>query len=614
MANPIFIIDIGPDGVVAAHPERTQLPVLVAPVPEGKKAESYNTIRSQLVAIGCMQLPGAGFEFDSSFISPQSANRFTKFARLMQSLKAQDPAGRFPPCSVFGHADPTGDDEYNKTLSGRRARAVYALLTRKFKIWDYLFNNSLGGDQWGMRSIRMMLSIPLQKGEPQFYWGPIEPGPDKTEQDRVQKLTHAELVEYQRARKLPASGFPNDPTREKLFQEYMNAICRDPHDQAFSLDPERDFIAKGKDKDKTYAGSGLKGDVQGCGDFNEIFLLTKAEDDEAQKDKTKQAARNELYRVDRRVLVYIFKHGTEIDFNHWPCPRSSEESKGCTLRFWSDYKDRRKRTAERRTFGKKMDLFQRDESGNLVLDGNGNPTQLKVEETGNTMACRWYHAFAVHSPCERKTEEWVVRIHLDSVKTFTQPLVGRRYVVFAGETESSAVMRGTTNEQGEIRIPVFDEHTRMTVKLDAWGELFTFDNKTSDGKTGGNGDGSSQDNQKPDPVTGAFPDEDKFMTLQLDAGALRQMTAASDELPSKQRLFNLGYGIHSPDEWTDEQFKDAVAEYRHSRTLGESNTLDDKTRQRLVWDHEVSDPGPQPDDTDGPQTPASNDDAAAPNP
>ena len=110
MANPIFIIDIGPDGVVAAHPERTQLPVLVAPVPESKKAENYNTIRSQLVAIGCMQLPGAGFEFDSSFISPQSANRFTKFARLMQSLKAQDPAGRFPPCSVFGHADPTGDD------------------------------------------------------------------------------------------------------------------------------------------------------------------------------------------------------------------------------------------------------------------------------------------------------------------------------------------------------------------------------------------------------------------------------------------------------------------------------------------------------------------------
>src|SRR6202040_1126607 len=32
------------------------------------------------------------------------------------------------PISVFGHADPVGDDEYNKHLSGRRATGIYALL------------------------------------------------------------------------------------------------------------------------------------------------------------------------------------------------------------------------------------------------------------------------------------------------------------------------------------------------------------------------------------------------------------------------------------------------------------------------------------------------------
>src|SRR5690242_1241823 len=130
MADPIFIIDIGPDGVVATHPRRAELPDLVAPVPRQRKKQDFNTLHSQLITIGCMQLPGKGFEFDSSFISPQSAGRFTKFVTLLQALQKQDDANpkRFPPCSVFGHADPTGPDDYNKHLAGRRARAVYALL------------------------------------------------------------------------------------------------------------------------------------------------------------------------------------------------------------------------------------------------------------------------------------------------------------------------------------------------------------------------------------------------------------------------------------------------------------------------------------------------------
>src|SRR5688572_30829860 len=130
MANPVFVIDIGPDGVVATHPGRIQLPVMVAPVPEEKKTKDFNAIRPQLMCIGCMKLPGRGFEFDSSFVSPESKNKFRKFADLMNSLRKQDSQNRFPPLSVFGHADPTGDDDYNKQLSGRRARAVYGLLIR----------------------------------------------------------------------------------------------------------------------------------------------------------------------------------------------------------------------------------------------------------------------------------------------------------------------------------------------------------------------------------------------------------------------------------------------------------------------------------------------------
>src|SRR5690242_9085166 len=117
MAEPIFIVDIGPDGAVAAHPPRVELPKAVAPVPDDRVDKDFNTVRPELIAIGCMRLnEKPGFEFDSSLLGPGAAPRFTKFAGLMTAFKKHDPAGkdRMPPVSVFGHADPTGTPAYNK--------------------------------------------------------------------------------------------------------------------------------------------------------------------------------------------------------------------------------------------------------------------------------------------------------------------------------------------------------------------------------------------------------------------------------------------------------------------------------------------------------------------
>lgn len=164
MTSPIFVIDIDPAGIVASHPRRVELPVLVAPIPDEQKATHLNTVRPKLVTIGCMRLFRDGFAFDSSVVSPQSEVSFTKFAKLMQSLRGQDDMEpkRFPPCAVFGHADPTGKDPYNKTLSGRRALAVYAVLCRKVDIWEDLYSG-YGGDEWGLKAIQTMLSISLHR-------------------------------------------------------------------------------------------------------------------------------------------------------------------------------------------------------------------------------------------------------------------------------------------------------------------------------------------------------------------------------------------------------------------------------------------------------------------
>ena len=52
MPDPIFVLDIGPDGVVATHPARVELPKLVAPVPEDRvvvELSPYDLTRGRIV-------------------------------------------------------------------------------------------------------------------------------------------------------------------------------------------------------------------------------------------------------------------------------------------------------------------------------------------------------------------------------------------------------------------------------------------------------------------------------------------------------------------------------------------------------------------------------------
>src|SRR5687767_13754007 len=307
MASSLFIIDISPDGIVATHPVRAELPVLVAPVPIEQKKDKFNRIRPHLVTIGCMMIPGKpGFEFDSSLISPGAEKKFTKFAGMMQAMQKQDSKSpkRFPPCSIFGHADPTGNDEYNKELSARRARAVYALLTRNKKIWDQLFNVPHGGDKWGYKAVQFMLSTSLDRkaNEPPFYTGPL----DGAKTPETRKLTQEALNEYQESRGLPKTPIANEKTREKLFEEYMNAICHDEKGEPFILDPVENFLARKKN-------AKLRGDVQGCSEFNPVFLLSDAEEKLFKDVKEFKEARDALYNEDRRVLIYVFSHDSEIE-------------------------------------------------------------------------------------------------------------------------------------------------------------------------------------------------------------------------------------------------------------------------------------------------------------
>src|SRR5437588_368371 len=135
-------------GLTGDIPPKTLPPVLVAPA----TADEKNTYKDPLVAIACWRMDDIRFEFDSSFVGPDAVEEF----QLLAILRKKHPKA---PLSIFGHADPVGDDLYNKKLSGRRARAIFGLLTRDTGMWEELFSDAEGtNDKWGDKSIERMRS------------------------------------------------------------------------------------------------------------------------------------------------------------------------------------------------------------------------------------------------------------------------------------------------------------------------------------------------------------------------------------------------------------------------------------------------------------------------
>ena len=145
-------------GIFARHPSRATLPVLSAPTtPE--RATATNRVRQHLVTVACSNLKDRAFAFDSSVLHPDMAEGIERLARLVALYPDS-------PLTLFGHADPEGPagtaDTYNKFLSERRARAVYALLLRRTEIWEQLHSDAderqhVLGDNWGLRSLQLML-------------------------------------------------------------------------------------------------------------------------------------------------------------------------------------------------------------------------------------------------------------------------------------------------------------------------------------------------------------------------------------------------------------------------------------------------------------------------
>lgn len=301
-------------GMLGELPQPSQRAIVVAPT---TAAADFNTIRAGLVPLACFRIDSLRFAFDSSFVVPEIRAELVRLGALLKahppaSLAAQaQPPRAGSPLSVFGHADPTGDDEYNKILSGRRAQAMYALLIRDVDSWDQLYTKPHGEDSWGVKAIETMLTF-LGRGD-------------------------------ESAKEIDG----NASRRKALFVAYMSALCG----EAVPELEKRDFLAQGKDAQG-------KGDFQGCSEFNPLLVLSQEQQDTFAKTKDK-TARNEANAPNRRVMVLIFRAGSRVDPAKWPCPRASEGTTACRKRFWSDGEKRRSAQlkSEDRRFETSKDTF-----------------------------------------------------------------------------------------------------------------------------------------------------------------------------------------------------------------------------------------------------------------
>ena len=296
-------------------------PVLIPPAVGSQRA----TLRERLVPVSAWQVEDVHFEFDSSFVVPEAAEAFA----LLAAVRHDHPRS---PISLFGHADPVGNDEYNKVLSGRRALAIYAVLTRRTDLWERLYAKPHGRDKWGAAVFGTMRA----------HLGQADDGT------------------------VPRSA----GERASLFASYMDLLCRDLGGHPYTLDAARDFLAQGADKEG-------KGDYQGCGEFNPELLLSQSElaafQREAPDAEGRRAGLDEAYAPDRRVVALVYAPGAVADPKGWPCPRALDGTSGCRKRLWSDAPARRQPGPVRRTQAETQDTFAcrfYDREAPAIVSGN----------------------------------------------------------------------------------------------------------------------------------------------------------------------------------------------------------------------------------------------------
>jgi peptidoglycan hydrolase-like protein with peptidoglycan-binding domain len=350
-------------GPATDHLPRGDKDFFVAPT----TTDWFNTLELKPPVVACWRLNRPCFAFDMSFIHPDAKPQFLKFRDLVKKHPGA-------PVALFGHADPSGTDEYNKKLSGRRARVVYATLVRDPQAWDEIYLDPREHDHWKLEVFQLVLSSLKSPSTGETYY-------PKEKVDGIWGTNTEKAVRgFQNDQGLkPASGVIDKPTRLALWSAYMEWLTTEdktPPEPAFKMD-RKDFIGAGADPKG-------KGALQGCSEFNPVLRFSQADEAEYAKNPNK-SGRDERNFPNRRTVAFLFKPGTTMEMFNWPCPRYSEDMAGCKAQFYPDGDKRR----------------------------NPQEKERRYQKTLDTMACKFYDEVAMWSPCEGGVQEdgLLIRLH-----------------------------------------------------------------------------------------------------------------------------------------------------------------------------------------------------------
>jgi peptidoglycan hydrolase-like protein with peptidoglycan-binding domain len=493
------------------HPDQSYEIALAPALNEAE--EPLNTLRPALMAVACWRLDDQHFEFDSSFILPGAGNELRRLAELHADYAES-------PMSIFGHADPVGSEQHNKQLSGNRARALFALLTRDIDAWEELFHEH----GWGLASTQQVL-IELNQAQleqnPAADSDPDDPlflGPADGKDTAVWKQG---VKRFQREQGLGVDGTAGKQTRHKLYELYMDRLAAKQDGTPFSVTADR-FLGEGKDKKGKAA-------FQGCSEFNPIILLSEADNQQVDGGDDPHFTRNFLNAPNRRVVLYFFPPGLKIDVEKWPCPRASEGTSGCRKRFWSDHQTRLK------------------PDKTLTRSYGPIPSRPDLVPKQDTFACRFYDRFARRSPCEAGFDEWIVQLVFPGSN-----LLDDRTRVAGVEFEAvtkAGRTTGRTDANGTLRVRARDKKDQVTLTLKVPIELSRsaakHDRKQDETATAAGGD----DDQARESAEAPGPSDVTLVTLTLVGDGLQELDDADAVVQAgtlDDRLFNLGFGAVPP--------------------------------------------------------------------
>lgn len=191
--------------------------------------------------IACFGVPGITFAFDKSYVRTTVVDQLER----LEIAANNHPDARI---MIFGHTDKVGPEDYNKKLSERRAKSVYAFIINDVDAWEQLYNE----ESWGIKVIQDILQT-LGR-----YSGPIHGVQDQPTTDAIKQ--------FQRDKGLKDDGIAGPDTRRALFTDYMSGAHNVQIEADRFMDPKH----------------------MGCGEFN------------PEEDTEKEHEPN------RRVMFYLF--------------------------------------------------------------------------------------------------------------------------------------------------------------------------------------------------------------------------------------------------------------------------------------------------------------------